>query len=184
MAQILTFFRSGREIVNLSLTAPRQDRRMTNIHRLILPGATYFFTVRLDQRGSQLLTDHIESLRYAYAKAVQEFPVTCHAMVVLPDHLHAVWSEPFGGVFYTERWRRIKTRFAQSIPTVGAPKGIWQRRFTEHAIRNRDDLHRAVQHCAQNPVWHGLVKTAADWPYSSFAKTAGEPSAVPHLISA
>ena len=76
---------------------------MTNIHHLILPGATYFFTVRLQTRGSCLLTDHIESLRYAYAKAVQEFPVTCHAMVILPDHLHAVWTEPSGGVFYTER---------------------------------------------------------------------------------
>ncbi len=144
---------------------------MTNIHRLILPGATYFFTVRLETRGSTLLTDHIESLRFAYAKAVQEFPVTCHAMVILPDHLHAVWSEPQSGVFYTERWRRLKTRFAQAIPAgaVGE-KTIWQRRFTEHAIRNRDEFQRAVAHCAQNPVWHGLVNRAEDWPYSSLAK--------------
>ena len=143
---------------------------MTNIHHLILPGATYFFTVRLQTRGSCLLTDHIESLRYAYAKAVQEFPVTCHAMVILPDHLHAVWTEPSGGVFYTERWRRIKTRFSQAIPATSGEKSIWQRRFSEHAIRNRDDFARAVQHCAQNPVWHGLVEAADAWPYSSFAK--------------
>lgn len=144
---------------------------MTNFCRLILPGATYFFTVRLKTPRSTLLTDHIESLRFAYAKAVQEFPVTCHAMVVLPDHLHAVWSEPHGGVFYTERWRRIKTRFAQAIPAAAVgEKTIWQRRFTEHAIRNRDEFHRAVAHCGQNPVWHGLVNRAEDWPYSSFAK--------------
>ena len=149
---------------------PRHTWGMTNIHHLHLPAATYFFTVRVQQRGSTLLTDHIESLRYAYAKAVQEFPVTCHAMVILPDHLHAVWTEPDGGVFYTERWRRIKTRFAQAIPATSNEKGIWQRRFIEHAIRTRDDFQRAVQHCAQNPVWHGLTTVAEAWPYSSFAK--------------
>jgi putative transposase len=160
---------------------------MTNIHHHHNPGATYFFTVRLEKRGSTLLTDHIESLRYAYAKAVQEFPVTCHAMVILPDHLHAVWTEPDGGVFYTERWRRIKTRFAQAIPTAGlGEKGIWQRRFSEHAIRNRDDFQRALQHCAQNPVWHGLVAVGEAWPYSSFAKgKISDPAATQqHLISA
>ena len=67
---------------------------MTAYRRLLLPGATYFFTVRLEQRGATTLTDHIDVLRYAYAKAVQDFPVTCHAMVVLPDHIHAVWTEP------------------------------------------------------------------------------------------
>ena len=141
---------------------------MTQPQRLIIPGATYFFTVRLEDKGSRLLTDHIESLRYAYAKAVQEFPATCHAMVVLPDHLHAVWTEPEGGVWYAERWRRIKTRFAQAIPNRDTP--IWQRRFREHAIRSRDDLNLAIDHCAQNPVRHGLVSAAELWPYSSHSK--------------
>jgi putative transposase len=94
---------------------------MTHFRRLLIPGATYFFTVRLERRGDTLLTDHIESLRYAYAKAVQDYPVTCHAMVVLPDHLHAVWTEPDGGVWYSERWRRIKARFAQAIPQPPIP---------------------------------------------------------------
>ena len=160
---------------------------MTNIHHLHIPGPTYFFTVRVQHRGSTLLTDHIESLRYAYAKAVQEFPVTCHAMVVLPDHLHAVWTEPDSGVFYTERWRRIKTRFAQAIPAAEVgEKGIWQRRFSEHAVRNRDDFQRAIQHCAQNPVWHGLVDTPEAWPYSSIAKGKSNDPALTqrNLISA
>ena len=152
---------------------------MTNLRRLLIPGATYFFTVRLEKPGDTLLTDHIESLRYAYAKAVQEYPVTCHAMVVLPDHLHAVWTEPDGGVWYAERWRRIKARFSQAIPQVEAPpqsladkrdRGIWQRRFHEHAIRNVDEFRRALEHCANNPVRHGLVSAPHLWPYSSFAK--------------
>ena len=73
----------------------------------LLMGATYFFSVRLEQRGSSLLTDQIAVLRFAYAKAVAEFPVTCNAVVVLPDHIHAIWTEPAGDVWYAERWRRI-----------------------------------------------------------------------------
>jgi putative transposase len=152
---------------------------MTEYRRLLLPGATYFFTVRLEQRGSTLLTDHIESLRYAYALTLREYPVTCHAMVVLPDHLHAVWTEPEGGVWYSQRWQRIKARFSHAIPEGGQQRpsldrkrerGIWQRRFYEHAIRNQDEFQRALAHCENNPVKHGLVSDAALWPFSSFAK--------------
>ncbi|MGV8987055.1 MAG: REP-associated tyrosine transposase [Cypionkella sp.] len=157
---------------------------MTHYRRLLIPGATYFFTVRLESRGATLLTDHIESLRFAYAKTVREYPVTCHAMVVLPDHLHAVWTEPDGGVWYSERWRRIKSRFSHAIPPAGdlrpslaarREKGIWQRRFYEHAIRNEDEFRRALDHCESNPVKHGLVSVAELWPYSSFAKARMAP---------
>ncbi len=152
---------------------------MTHYRRLLLPGATYFFTVRLERRGSTLLTDHIETLRYAYARAVRDFPVTCHAIVVLPDHLHAVWTEPDGGVWYSQRWQRLKARFSYAIPETGEKRpsldrkrerGIWQRRFYEHAIRTEEEFQRALNHCEQNPVKHGLVSEAALWPYSSFAK--------------
>ena len=151
---------------------------MTEYRRLPLYGATYFFTVRLEQRGSTLLTDHVDALRFAYAKAVAEFPVTCHAMVVLPDHLHAIWTEPVGGVWYAERWRRIKTRFAQGIHhspdrsnhQEKREQAIWQRRFSEYAIRNEGDFRLSLEHCRMNPVKHGLVKDPDLWPYSSFTK--------------
>ena len=152
---------------------------MTQYRRFLLPGATYFFTVRLEQRGATTLTDHIDGLRYAYAKAVQEFPVTCHAMVVLPDHLHAVWTEPEGEVWYSERWRRIKARFSHAVAEPGQQRpsltakrerGLWQRRFYEHAIRTEDEYRRAMEHCRTNPVRHGLVNDPGLWPYSSFSK--------------
>lgn len=156
---------------------------MIEHHRFLLPGATYFFTVRLEQRGSTALTDHIDALRYAYARAVQEFPVACHAMVVLPDHLHAVWTEPAGAVWYSERWRRIKSRFSHAVGeaalhSTGGKRepGLWQRRFQEHAIRNEEDYRRAVEHCRLNPVKHGLVADAEHWPYSSFAKQRTAPA--------
>ena len=164
---------------------------MTQYRRLLLPGATDVCTVRLERRGATTLTDHIEALRYAYGKTVREYPVTCPAMVVLPDHLHAVWTEPDSGVWYCERWRRIKSRFAHAVPDAGPgvgpdavpdvgqmrpsfaakrERGIGQRRFYEPAVRNEAEFHRALDHCRTNPVKHGLVADAALWPYSSFAK--------------
>lgn len=142
---------------------------MTQHQRFPATGPTYFFTVRLERTGATALTDHVDALRYAYARAVQDYPVTCHAMVVLPDHLHAIWTEPEGGAWYAERWRQIKTRFAHAV-TPQKVGGLWQRRFQEHAIRTEDEFRRAVDHCRFNPVRHGLVREPDLWPYSSFAK--------------
>ena len=149
---------------------------MTEHPRLSLPGATYYFTVRLDQPGSTLLTDHVAALRFSYAKAVAEFPLTCHAMVILPDHIHAIWTEPAGGIWYAERWRRIKTRFTHAVakPDAATPGALWQKRFHEYAIRGEDEFRSAMDHCRMNPVKHGLVTDPALWPYSSFTKAAGQ----------
>lgn len=153
---------------------------MTQHLRPLLSGPTYYFTLRLAQAGSTLLTDHILSLRYAYARAVRDYPVTCHAMVVLPDHLHALWTEPAGGIWYAERWRQIKSRFTQAIPAeedASKRTPIWQRRFQEHAIRDAEAFHHALNHIRNNPVRHGLVDDPALWPYSSFNKAATPPPA-------
>jgi len=154
---------------------------MTNYRRLRLNGATYFFTLCLQDRGSTALTDHIDTLRFAYARTVAELPVRCEAMVVLPDHLHAVWTLPDGDADFSERWRRIKARFSLALPEVGRPspsmaarreRGLWQRRFWEHAVRGPEELADLVNYCRINPVKHGLVADAADWPYSSVGKQA------------
>lgn len=150
---------------------------MTNYRRLRVPGGTYFFTLCLEDRGSTTLVDHIDHLRFAYAKTVAELPVTCEAMVVLPDHLHAVWTLPEGDANFSERWRRIKARFSHGI-RAGLPpnpskvmkreRGVWQRRFWEHAVRNEENLHAAIHYCWQNPIKHGLVSDPSAWPFSSF----------------
>ena len=150
---------------------------MTNYRRVKLPGATYFFTLCLEDRTRTDLTDQIDLLRFAYAKTVTELPVTCDAMVVLPDHLHAIWTLPQGDHDYSERWRRIKSRFshglAVKIPkcrskTAKRERGLWQRRFWEHTIRDKDDFTAHMAYCHNNPVRHGLVTDPKDWPYSSF----------------
>jgi putative transposase len=165
--------------VNHLLTTVRHCRRMTNYRRLRVPGGTYFFTVCLEDRASTALTDHIDQLRFAYAKTVSELPVTCEAMVVLPDHLHAIWTLPEGDTDFSERWRRIKARFSHglraTVPRCRSKiekreRGVWQRRFWEHAVRGESNLQSAINYCWQNPVRHGLVSEPGDWPFSSFKR--------------
>jgi putative transposase len=150
---------------------------MTAYRRLRLPGATYFFTVCLQDRSSTALVDHIDTLRFAYAKTIRELPVTCHAMVILPDHLHAIWTLPEGDSDFSERWRRIKARFSNAVGVVvprcdskiaKRERGLWQRRFWEHVVRDENGLAAAMDYCWQNPVKHGLVDSPGDWVYSSF----------------
>src|SRR5437016_11656691 len=122
---------------------------MPNYRRAFVPGGCWFFTVNLLDRRQILLVDHIGILREAIADARQNYPFTIEAFVVLPDHLHAIWSLPSGDSDFSLRWRLIKNRFAKSMPkrerldTVRAARnerGIWQRRFWEHLIRDEADF--------------------------------------------
>ncbi|SLN14579.1 Transposase IS200 like protein [Roseovarius albus] len=149
---------------------------MPNYRRLRHQGAAYFFTVTLANRNATLLVDQIADLRTAYAETIATMPVTCDAMVVLPDHLHAVWTLPRGDSDFSERWRKIKFRFSRRVgrrfPRSDSKHkkrecGIWQRRFWEHVIRDEEDFNRHVEYCWGNPVKHGMVTRAVDWPYSS-----------------
>ncbi|MGE0700326.1 MAG: transposase [Hyphomicrobiaceae bacterium] len=150
---------------------------MPNYRRVRVPGGCYFFTVNLLDRNSRLLVEHIESLRAAVRETRSRFPFQIDAMVILPDHLHAIWTLPEGDADFSVRWRWIKIRFARAI-TATEPidavraargeRGIWQRRFWEHAIRDDRDFANHVGYCWFNPVKHGLVQNIEDWPYSSF----------------
>jgi putative transposase len=148
---------------------------MPNYRRAFVPGGCWFFTVNLLDRRKTLLVDHIDVLRIAMAKTRIRYPTAIDAMVVLPDHLHAVWTLPPGDADFSVRWRLIKSRFAQALPRQeplravrSGERGIWQRRYWEHLIRNEADYARHVEYCYINPVKHGLVKRVRDWPHSSF----------------
>lgn len=152
---------------------------MSNYLRARLPGATYFFTVTLANRGSRLLTERIDDLRAAYLATSLNTPIHCNAMVILPDHLHAIWTLPPGDSDFSERWRKIKHRFSRAVGRTAHPThvsmskrrkrecGIWQRRFWEHVIRDEADYRMHMAYCWGNPVKHGLVDRAVDWPFSS-----------------
>ena len=149
---------------------------MPNYLRPKVTGGCVFFTVALEDRRSDLLTREIDALRMAFRKTLRERPCTLDALVILPDHLHAVMTFPAGDADYPTRWRLIKTRFSMCFPPqrsrpshhARAERGIWQRRYWEHHIRNDADYAIHVQYCWFNPVKHGLVDSPAAWPFSTF----------------
>lgn len=71
--------------------------------RVRLPGGTYFLTVNLAERKRTLLVDNISLLREAAQKVKSAHPFHIDAMVVLPDHLHAMWTLPEGDSDYEMR---------------------------------------------------------------------------------
>ena len=150
---------------------------MTNYRRNRVPGGTFFFTVAIAERHLDLLVAHIDHLKTALRNEHQRGSFINLGLVVLPDHLHAVWRLPEGDADYSNRWRRIKAAFSHALargksisPSRSAKgeRGIWQRRFLEHTIRDEDDLRRHLDYVHFNPVKHGLVARVADWPYSTF----------------
>jgi putative transposase len=90
-------------------------------------------------------------------------------VVVLPDHIHAVWRLPAGDANFPGRWRRIKQRVTLAMRAELRSAGsAWQPRYWEHLIRDDEDLQRHVDYIHYNPVKHGLVQAPRDWPHSSF----------------
>ena len=150
---------------------------MPGYRRHRVPGGTYFFTVNLLDRKSDLLVREIGLLREIVRYVRSGKPFRIDAWVVLPDHLHCVWTLPPGDSDYASRWQAIKTAFSTRMPATEAltetqvrlnERGIWQRRYWEHTIRNERDYAEHVDYCHINPLKHGWVSAVRDWPYSTF----------------
>jgi putative transposase len=150
---------------------------MPNYRRAWIPGGCWFFTVNLLDRSSTMLTERIEALREAVQWTLQRYPFQTDAFVVLPDHVHAVWTLPPSDADFSIRWRMIKSRFTRLLPKKDeisrvrkerGERGVWQRGYWEHLIRDERDYARHVEYCYINPVKHTLVRRVQDWPYSSF----------------
>jgi putative transposase len=150
---------------------------MTRYRRALIDGGVFFFTVTLSDRSSNLLVREIDRLRSAYAAVKNKYPFETVAICVLPEHLHALWSLPAGDADFSLRWNLIKRNFSSGLAVradrssskiARREKGIWQRRFWEHAIRNDADLEKHVDYIHFNPVKHRHVGRTKDWEYSSF----------------
>ena len=151
---------------------------MPNYRRAWHPGGTYFFTVNLLQRhNNDLLIRKIDTLRQTVKSVKQRHPFIIHAWVVLPNHLHCVIELPTGDTDFPLRWRLIKLEFSKQMPYMErrsevrlkrGERGIWQRRFWEHLIRNEADYRAHIDYVHINPLKHGLVPRVRDWPYSTF----------------
>jgi REP-associated tyrosine transposase len=149
--------------------------------RAAVTGGTYFFTLVTERRRAlfeepasvALFLQAIETIRLRH-------PFEVDAYVVLPDHLHMLWTLPDGDAKFSTRWRLIKEAFTRAYLKTHAPlersesrhmkgeQGIWQRRFWEHAIRDDADFEVHLNYIHLNPVHHGLVTAPCEWPYSSF----------------
>jgi len=132
---------------------------MVHYQRNRVAGGTYFFTVTLRDRSSDRLVRHVGLLRDAFRSVRAERLFTIDAIVILPDHLHAIWTLPAGDADYSGRWRAIKSRFTHGLRASGIPlprgsRGeyrLWQRRFWDHTIRDDDDFNRHIDYIHWNP---------------------------------
>jgi putative transposase len=149
---------------------------MPNYRRADIKGGVFFFTVVLADRSSNLLVREIDRLRRVYRLVRERRPFETIAICILPDHLHALWALPEDDSDFAARWSLIKSGFSRGIeaqPRSASQvskreKGIWQRRYWEHVIRDDADLDRHIDYIHFNPVKHGHVACVADWPHSSF----------------
>ena len=151
---------------------------MTEYRRFQHPGATWFFTVNLAERHeNRLLTDQVDLLRMAFSHVKSKHPFEINAIVVLPEHLHCMLTLPNGDSDFSVRWTLIKAYFSRRIVKgervsksreKRGERGLWQRRFWEHLIRDETDYRQHIDYIHWNPVKHGWVRLVKDWPYSSF----------------
>ena len=155
---------------------------MPQYRRAKTKGAAYFFTVNCLQRGQAgILTDNIDLLRNSFRKVKLDHPFTVDAIVILPDHLHCIWTMPENDADFSKRWSLIKGNFSRTLPMekseaisksrkLRSERGIWQRRFWEHQIRDDFDYKNHMDYIHFNPVKHGYCERVGQWPFSSFHK--------------
>ncbi|MCJ7532800.1 MAG: transposase, partial [Anaerolineales bacterium] len=143
--------------------------------------APFFTVVTYNRRPILTSTEARKLLRSAWIDVCGRFPFTTDAVCLLPEHIHCIWTMPYGHMNYSVRWKEIKRLFTKSyLEQIGpgetrsesrVKRGeatIWQRRFWEHTIRDQTDLNHHLDYIHYNPVKHGLVQTVSDWPWSSF----------------
>ena len=157
---------------------------MTNYRRAFIAGGICFFTVVTNNRIPILCSEPgISVLADAFAIVKKENPFTLEAWVILPEHLHCLWVLPDNDSYFSIRWRKLKALFTREFLARGGKeseisasrnkrgeRGIWQRRFWEHSIRNENDLFRHLDYIHYNPVKHGYVNCPMEWKYSSFGE--------------
>lgn len=155
---------------------------MPHYRRADIPGGTFFFTVVTHARRSLLTEDPARTLLGDVLRRCRErFPFEIDAIVILPDHLHTLWTLPRNDADFSKRWGWIKKEFSKAFLAAGGQEigisdprlkekrlGIWQPRFWEHTIQDEEDFDRHFDYIHFNPVKHGLVKCPSEWQWSSF----------------
>jgi putative transposase len=155
---------------------------MPDYRRAHVPGGSFFFTLVVNQRRPLFSQPAALALfGSVLRRCLLRWPFTINALVVLPDHLHSIWSLPPGDSAYSKRWGWSKKEFSQQWLAIGGEEyatsagrkrerrcGIWQPRFWEHTLEDEDDFERHFDYVHYNPVKHGHVRCPHQWPHSSF----------------
>jgi putative transposase len=146
------------------------EKKLPNYRRANTPGGCYFFTLVTDRRQPVLThPDCRHALRRAIISAREQHPFTIEAWVLLPDHLHAIWTLPVNDADFSLRWGKIKASVTRQLRASGlCTDSIWQKRFWEHEIRDESDYRQHMDYIHYNPVKHGFVQNVSDWPHSTF----------------
>jgi putative transposase len=150
--------------------------------RAFVPGASYFFTLVTEKRRPVFASSEaVDVLRDACRTVRAARPFEIEAIVVLPDHLHCIWTLPPDDADFATRWRLIKTWFTKhcdpalrltpdNARVAKREQALWQHRYWEHMLRDETDFVRHVEYIHFNPVKHGLAASSLDWPHSSFRR--------------
>ena len=155
---------------------------MPNFRRFYVEGGTYFFTLVTDQRARFLSLPLARGLLSGvFREARARWPFEIPGLVLLPDHIHAMWTLPEGDDAYPRRWGWIKKEFTKRWLANGGEeqpisagrtrdgrRGVWQPKFWEHTIRDETDFDHHMNYIHFNPVKHGYVPRPVDWEWSSF----------------
>ncbi|MFC5510879.1 transposase [Massilia jejuensis] len=166
----------------MATTIDRHTFPMTDYRDNRVPGGTFFFTVRLLDRGSTLLTDHISAFGDAIRQARVRKPFHVDGWVVLPDHAHAMWTLPPGDHDCSSRWRAVKIAFSKALrksPSAARAEGIWARQYQEFRISNEADYAALIDYMHTNPVRHEMCSCAQEWPWSSIHRFIASGLTVP-----
>ena len=154
---------------------------MPNYRRAFSPGGTFFFTVVTYRRTRLFDKPEFRALlRNVIQRVRRNYPFSIDAWVLLPEHLHCIWTLPQGDADFSKRWSLIKSGFSRQAKAIQYPmepispsrqkhreSAFWQRRFWEHLIRDDADFEAHIDYIHFNPVKHGWVNRAEDWPHST-----------------
>jgi putative transposase len=151
--------------------------------RIFRPGGTYFLTLVTENRAPLFVDAQNRMLLHsALAECGARRPFTIEAIVLLPNHLHLLCTLPQNDLDYSGRVAAVKAYFTRSYLTFGGKeqrspsrithrrRGVWQRKFWEHTIKDQNDFNRHMDYIHYNPVKHGLVRCPHAWQHSSFSK--------------
>ena len=150
--------------------------------RAFISGGSFFFTLVTEKRRPLFASaEAVDVLRGAFRSVRSTRQFALDAIVVLPEHLHCIWTLPPGDADFPTHWRLIKIGFTKhcdpalrpapsTVQTKRQEQALWQHRYWEHMLRDEANFERHVEYILCNPVKHGYVASPLEWPHSSFLR--------------